>query len=323
MVLNKNFQHFLSLNMDCSNLCTQYISILAYKIYNNELLKIIQRSDQGVDLGIGCSVSCVGQADDVALLSNDIHCLKNALNLTLNYCRRFHVELCPDKTKLLVMTRNSEETFIPYNPIMINGSVIPFSRQADHVGILRSCDGNSPNLQRRFAAHRRALAANLFVGTARNHRGNLAACVQSEKIYARPVLFSGLASLALSNSETNMIAQHWLTTMRKILKTHPGTPQSVILFISGNLPGAAQLHLKQLSLFSMITRFQNDPLNSRARHVLTARSSSSKSWFFIIRDICLLYSLPHPLQLLTNPIPKDRFRKLARSKVTDYWESRL
>ena len=189
--------------------------------------------------------------------------------------------------------------------------------------MLRSCEGNSPNLQRRFAAHRRALAANFFAGTARNHRGNLAACLQSEKIFARPVLFSGLGSLALSNLEINMIDQHWLTTIRNILKTHQGTPQSVILFLSGNLPGKAQLHLKQLSIFSMITRLPSDPLHKRAKHVLTSGFSSCKSWFFQVRDICVLYNLPHPLQLLSNPIPKDQFRKLTRARVIDYWETRL
>ena len=86
-----------------------------YKVYNNDLLKIIQQSAQGVDIGDGLTVTAVGQADDVAIVSNNIHSLKNALNLALNYCQRFHVELCPDKTKLLVLSRDPEETFVPYN----------------------------------------------------------------------------------------------------------------------------------------------------------------------------------------------------------------
>ena len=120
-----------------------------------------------------------------------------------------------------------------------------------------------------------------------------------------------------------MIDQHWLTTLRNILKTHQGSPQSVILFLSGNLQGKAQLHLKQLNKLSMITRLPSDHLHSRAKHVLTSGFSSCKSWFFQVRDICVLYNLPHPLQLLSNPIPKHQFRKLTRSRVTDYWETRL
>ena len=44
-------------------------------------------------------MSCVGQADDVALLSNDVYSLHNILQLTLSYCEKFHVKLCSTKTK--------------------------------------------------------------------------------------------------------------------------------------------------------------------------------------------------------------------------------
>ena len=87
------------------------------------------------------------------------------------------------------------------------------------------------------------------------------------------------------------------------------------------LPGKAQLHLKQLSLFSMITRLPGDPLFSRAKYVLTA--AHSRSWFSVIRDIYQLYSLPHPLELLTDPLPKGKFKKLTKAKVKDYRETKL
>ena len=54
-----------------------------YKLYNNDLLKTVQKSKQGVDLGNGLVISGIGQADDVALLSNSIHNLNNILNLAL------------------------------------------------------------------------------------------------------------------------------------------------------------------------------------------------------------------------------------------------
>ena len=42
-----------------------------YKMYNNDLLKLLQNSSQGVDLGNGLTVSGIGQADDIALVSNN------------------------------------------------------------------------------------------------------------------------------------------------------------------------------------------------------------------------------------------------------------
>ena len=105
-----------------------------YKTYNNNLLKILQKSEQGVDIGNGLIVSGIGQADDIVLLSNNIQNLHNILNLTLNYCKKFHVELCPEKTKMLMITKHPEQQFVPYNPIRINRTEIGFSNQAEHVG---------------------------------------------------------------------------------------------------------------------------------------------------------------------------------------------
>ena len=180
-----------------------------------------------------------------------------------------------------------------------------------------------PNLLKRFAAHKKALAANLFAGTARRHRGNIAASIMTEMIYAMPVLYSGLASLMLTRTEVNLVDQHYINTLRNILKAHNGTPHPFVLFLAGSLPGKAILHLRQLSLFSMISRLPQDPLFTRAKLVLTSAPPSWKSWFTEIRDICLLYKLPHPLSLLENPLSKDRFKKMAKSLVTDYWEKKL
>ena len=155
-----------------------------YKIYNNELLSTVQQSGQGVDLGAGLVISGVGQADDVALMSSNLNNLFNILQLTLNYCQRFCVKLCPDKTKLLAMASKQEHRLTPNNPLTINGKEISFSHQAEHVGVLRSCDGNLPHLLNRFSAHRGALAACLFTGIAKSHRGNIGASLKLEKAFA-------------------------------------------------------------------------------------------------------------------------------------------
>ena len=126
-----------------------------YKIYNNDLLKIIQKSVQGVYLGIGLTISCVGQADDIGLSSNDIHCLLNILHLALTQCQQYHVQLFADKTKLLLVTRN-DSNYPIFNPIITNGQQITFSHQAEHVGVIRSTDVNLPHLLSRVLNHKKA-----------------------------------------------------------------------------------------------------------------------------------------------------------------------
>ena len=180
-----------------------------------------------------------------------------------------------------------------------------------------------PHLLGRFAAHKRAMPGALFCGTAKSHRCNPAASVKVEKLYGMPVLFSGMASLVLTKAEVNMVDQHYYNSLRNLLKVHTGTPHSFVLFMSGSLPGTALLHLRQLGLYSMITRLPTDPLSLRARNALTFSTTSCKSWFTQVRNICLLYGLPHPLSLLNNPLSKESFKKIAKSHVMDYWEVKL
>ena len=84
-----------------------------YRLVNNEQLETAQRSELGLDLGLAISssgalerqtLSAVGQADDVALISSDLNSLKALLYLTKLYCDKYMVKLVGTKTKLLVFT---------------------------------------------------------------------------------------------------------------------------------------------------------------------------------------------------------------------------
>ena len=53
------------------------------------------------------TVSAIGQADDSVLLANSIHDIQNLLDLSLDFCKKYNVELCVDKTKLQVFFSNN------------------------------------------------------------------------------------------------------------------------------------------------------------------------------------------------------------------------
>ena len=70
-----------------------------FKVYNNAQIDLAQQSELGVVFG-PITISSIGQADDVALLSNDQHALQALIDLSTYYCQKFHVTLAPGKTKL-------------------------------------------------------------------------------------------------------------------------------------------------------------------------------------------------------------------------------
>ena len=211
-----------------------------------------------------------------------------------------------------------------FNPICIDDHLIDFSEEAEHVGVVRSStQGNIPHLMNRICSHRKAMGAALSSGVAQKSRANPLVGLKLEKVYGSPVLLSGVASLVLSGSETSMLDKHLKDTYLNIQKLHKKTPDSVVYFLGGSLPGEAVIHLRMLTLFGMVTRLQDDPLKIHARNVLITAKSSSKSWFCQLRNICLQYQLPHPIIILDSPPSRDAFKKLIKSRVVDYWERKL
>ena len=147
--------------------------------------------------------------------------------------------------------------------IEVEGEKIEFVDEAEHVGLLRSTSGNLAHISSRFAAHRKALAAVLPVGLARGHHGSPAAALRIHNLYATPVLLSGMGSIVLNKAETDMINTFIKQKTQNLQKLMDKTPASVVAFLGGTLPGYALLHLKQFSIFGMITRLQSTSILSK------------------------------------------------------------
>ena len=96
-----------------------------YTIYNTEQLSTTHEANLGIDIG-PVQVSSIGQADDVVLLSHDVLLLYHLLTLTVDYCKKHHVTLAPEKTKLLVFSAPRHKSIVSYqkaiSPIDIDGA---------------------------------------------------------------------------------------------------------------------------------------------------------------------------------------------------------
>ena len=296
-----------------------------YKIFSRDQLAMAQDSRLGAPLG-NLLVSAVGIADDTALVANDIRSLKLLLHLTSIFCSKYNVKLCASKTKLQIFATNYTEfdsSFPEVENIYIDGAVVEKADFAEHVGILRSPLGNQPAIMARISAHRKAMAAVLHAGIARGHRGNPAAGLRVETTYGLPVLLSGLSALVLTKGDEDLIDRNHKEMISNIQRLLPRTPRSVIYFLGGSLPCSAFLHLRQLTNFGMISRLQKNILNEHAKNIFEFSTITKKSWFLKIRDLCIKYDLPHPKELLSNPLTKTEFRSLIKRRVISYWETKL
>ena len=177
-----------------------------------------------------------------------------------------------------------------------------------------------PHILDRLAAHRRAMQGILHCGLAKAHRGNPTASLRLERSYGAPVLLSGVASLVLSSTELSVIHQQYKSCIRQLLRLPITTPECFTMFFAGALPATAIVHLRTLNLLGMIGRLgPHGILDRLGRHSLLTACNKG-SWFLATRRICQKYSLPDPLIVLQQPLPKARWKSLCKSQVVRWWE---
>ena len=301
-----------------------------YKLCNNSQLSTAQMSNLGVNLSSNI-ISSIGLADDTALVSDSLSKLGCILHLTVEYCKQYHVELVPEKTKLLAFTPSNLDLQVYIqglvNPLSLGGHTIKFSQEAEHVGIIRSTQGNMPNILNRISARNRAIMALLPTGMARSHRGNPAASLRIEKLYGSSVLFSGLSSLTLDDSELGIIHHQHKINLERLQRLFPSTPETVVMFLAGSLPATGLLHLRMLCTLGMIARVgSQNILHQHGRHILLSAdqySTKKSSWFLSLREISRKYGLPDPLLVLQSPPTKSHWKSKCKSLVIDFFERKL
>ena len=215
--------------------------------------------------------------------------------------------MVPEKTKLLCFSPKNRHLDAYYwktiSHVSVNGHKIDFTDEAEHVGILRSTQaGNMASILARQSAHTRAVLSVLPAGLARGHHGNPAAALRVEQMYGVPVLLSGLGSLVLSKTEMCCLDHHFKVGLEQLQRLYKSTPAPVVYFLAGSLPASALLHLRQLSLLTMISRL--GPSNILHKHGVNALSCPAgypKSWFLQVRQICLQPSC-HPRDFFVKKV---------------------
>ena len=205
----------------------------------------------------------------------------------------------------------------------MNQCHLPFSTQAEHVGVIRCSDGsNLPAITSRIAAHTKSIFHLLECGGARAHRGNPASALAIERLYSAPTIYGGVAILVLSKAELGLITQHQKLTLQRLQRLYPRSPRAAVFLLSGCLPAPGIIARKKFSLIGMIARL--GPTHVLYRHALYFLHHQIKStWCHEVRELSIQYSLPDPLSILLDPPSKVALKKLVKSSITAYWHQTI
>ena len=104
-----------------------------------------------------------------------------------------------------------------------------------------------------------------------------------------------------------------------------GTPSAAVYLILGVLPFEAQRDLEILGLLGQISICPSDQQNVKdiILHNLTFYGNSLKGWSTLVRQTCIKYDLPDPLDYMANPWRADRWRGHCTDIVRKHWELKL
>lgn len=271
------------------------------------------------------SIATLALADDKSLLSNNPRDNQILLDLSVRLSSAYNYQYAPSKTKILVInpkpSKNPKHPSIPPDCTWtIDGTTVHPSSQATHLGVVRSDDpsSNTPALLSRIAAHQKAFFSTLSLGLSKNHRTSPATALKIESVFCSPILFSGLSTLLLKNSEIETLNSYSRKILRQIMKLHKTTSVPALHLLSGSLPAEARLHLHQFSLLRMVSYLgDSDPLYRIAVHSLTYKVTFS--WFRRLVKTAIMYQLPHPLWILLVPPSKLSYKQLVYVQITKFW----
>ena len=233
------------------------------------------------------------------------------------------MKLVPDKCHLVVMNPNKDQNEFSSCFLTLNGSHLFPSSHAEHLGLLRTNSlRNISIIQDKIFKHKKALFPVLSCGGAKGHSGNPAASILVEKLYASPVLLSGLASLVLNKGELNMVSQHQKLVLQNLLKLHSRTSHEAVYFLSGSLPATALIHIQMFGLLGMISRLGSKSiLYSLA--IYSIHHQVTPSWFWYVHELAILYQLPSVISILISAPPKLPYKRLVKEQVIKHWRTNL
>ena len=296
-----------------------------YKAYINPCLLALNDSKLGFYIGPIC-ITAVTVADDTYVLSGTPSGLQAALNIVSFFGKRYRIVFNADKTKLVVTGSQIDMDY--YRDITrwtLNDEIIAVCDENENLGLIVSgCNEEQKNVDANIQECRKSLLG--LLGPAYAFKCLLPPTVKAHlwRIYNLPILTSGLSSLPIRPTNCKSLTIFHNKILRGFLQLSQTSPIPALHFLLGELPVEARLHMEVLSLFYNIWCNPQTTIFKIVQYLLKMSDDKSTTWSAHVRLLCMQYSLPDPLQLLSeNPWSKAAWKLLVKTKITVYFENKL
>jgi hypothetical protein len=289
-----------------------------YKLYLDNLLASMKEQQAGLNLGnvVLTAPTC---ADDVLLMaSNEVH-MQELLDEVAAYASEQRYSLNPNKTTLTYFGQK------PSGKLYLGNDLIEETTSFCHLGIERSSLGNTELVNDRITLAQRTVYAMIPAGM--YGLDGLSPVTMRKLItaYVIPRMLHGLEAIILTKTETERLERGYRNILRNLLSLRKNVATAAIYLMFGMLPIKAELDLRILTLYGIVTRQQeNTVIKDLARRQLANQASPSTSWFRYVADVAKEYGLHSMIHsALEIHFSKAEWKRTVNKSIQDTWFFRL
>ena len=290
------------------------LSAQHYKLYNNDLLHIIESLGTGAMIGHinGSAPTC---CDDLAALAKTRLALQIMLDIVEYYKNR--QKYCIQTTKssnlplhLCIESKKSSNDSI----VTLDGEEIPNVAETIHLGIDRNL-GSQTDIKKKVQLGRRAMYSLMGAGAYGNSGLNPQVSIHMWKTFALPRMLYGLEISRLRNSDTMQLEALQRSILRRLQCLPNNTANVAVYCLLGVRPIEQEIDLKKLSFLVSILYNDSSIEAALAKRQMAVKDSSSNSWFIHCNQILHKYKLPNIYNLKHSTKSKDALKEKIKHKV--------
>ena len=143
--------------------------------------------------------------------------------------------------------------------------------------------------------------------------------------YHQPSYLYGTDTMQLNVTDIDRIEVKYRKVLKCMLSLPDCTTSAIVYLSAGVLPATAQRDVEILGLLGQLAVCDGEAQNVRMiiENTLTFYGVSFNGWSSLVRNTCLKYGLPDPLDYFQHPWRPDRWRALCKQTVQTYWEDEL
>ena len=288
------------------------------------MIKKIEEACTDSDRVANLPTNCVAVADDVApTVTADtpreaLHKMQTLLNIVEAHGEQLFMSFGVDKCKLLISGRQKKitavENLLSEEPQLLTFFGKPVStveESYNHIGVPQAVRKQSQVASKYRISKGKDISYALQDSTKNSLLG--ISPIANRKVflsYHQPSFMYGMDTLILNRADIDSLERSYRLTLKKFMCLPQGTPSAAVYLILGVLPFEAQRDLEILGLFGQISICPSDQQNVKniILHNLTFYGNSLKGWSTLVRQTCIKYELPDPLDYMANPWRADRWR---------------